>query len=402
VDTTKTLMDFLMLDPELIADPYPMYKHWREREPVQWAPGSNAAVAWRYADVSAVLRDARFSADRMPDGSDFSAEYTSLGPTFALVSSQMLFRDPPDHTRLRGLVSAAFTPRMIEHWRGTIQTQVESILDAALAAGGMDVIQALAYPLPTTVIAMMLGIPPEDRADFKRWSDDFALFLGTNLAEAADALMQSAMELIAYLQKHIARRTGDEDDVLGAMLRAREGEDRLSETELYANIILLLAAGHETTTNLIGNGTLALLRHPDQWQLLRQNPALVTTAVEEFLRYDSPVQFTSRLAKVPVMLGDVEIPAGVEVMTILGSANRDPAQFPDPDEVHIDRRENKHVAFGFGSHFCLGAPLARLEGQIAFEALARRLPEHLTMLDAHPPRLGNAAFRGLESLRVAW
>jgi cytochrome P450 len=396
-----TFTDYFLLDPPLLADPYPLYARMRASDPVQWENDMNMWVLTGYAEVSAGLRDARFSVDRVPDGSQFPPEMAPYQATFAFISRQMLFRDAPDHTRLRGLVSKAFTPRMIATMRASIQQIVDDLLDQAQAQGQMDVIRDLAYPLPTTVIAGMLGIPQADRDQFKRWSDDFAAFLGTAETTAMDGMMRSIDELVAYFRAHIPTRTGNEQDLLAALLAAEEQGDVLSETELFANIILLLAAGHETTTNLIGNGLYALLRHPQHLQPLRDDPTLMPAAVEEFLRYDSPVQFTSRIATTEMTLGQHTIQAGQEALFSLGAANRDPAQFAEPDVLDVTRRDNKHVAFGFGAHFCLGAPLARLEAQIAFATLLQRFPA-LHLLDETPPYLPNAAFHGLQTLPVGW
>lgn len=395
-------LDYFQLQADLIADPYPMYDRLRANDPVQLDANIGVWVLTRYAEVSAVLRDPRFSAERLTITEPLSPEWQMMKPAFDFISLQMLFRDPPNHTRLRGLVSKAFTPRIIETMRVTIQGLVDDLLDAASERGEMDIISDLAYPLPTTIIAMMLGIPAADRAQFKRWSDDFAAFLGTSWTSAVEGMLRSMGELTAYFHDFIPRRRGDEQDLLAALLNAEDQGVKLTQDEVLSNIILLLAAGHETTTNLIGNGTLALLRHPDQWQRLQAQPDLIPTAVEEFLRYDSPVQFTSRIAKEDIALGGQTVRRGQEVMTVLGAANRDPAQFPDPNRLDIGRRDNKHAAFGFGGHFCLGAPLARLEGQITFATLVRRLPNLRLADGAHLSYLANAAFRGLKSLPVTF
>lgn len=394
--------DFFFMNPALIADPYPLYARLRGEGPVVFDRDLNTWVVLGFAEVSAGLRDPRLGAQRMfGDADEVPTALQPMASIFAFVSRQMLFRDPPDHTRLRGLVSKAFTPRMIETMRATIQGIVDDLIDAALPRHGMDVIRDFAYPLPTTVIARMLGVPETDNDRFKRWSDDFAEFLGTPQMDAVERLMASVAELTAYFRALIPTRRGDEDDLLGALLRAEEHGDALSETELFANIILLLAAGHETTTNLIGNGLHALLTHPAQLQRLRAAPALIPAAVEECLRFDAPVQFTTRVAKAPLAISDQAIPVGKEIFFVLGAANRDPAQFADPDNLDVSRRDNRHLAFGFGPHFCLGAPLARLEGQIAFATLLRRLPD-LRLLEDTSPHLPNAAFHGFQRLPVAF
>ncbi|MBA3823788.1 MAG: cytochrome P450 [Ktedonobacterales bacterium] len=394
-----TFADFYLLDMPTIADPYPMYQRLRTANAVGFDHDLGLLVAYGYAPVSAALRDARFSAARMPDGSQFPPELQALRSTFEFVSHQMLFRDPPDHTRLRGLVSKAFTPRMIETLRASITTLVDDLLAKATAQGEMDAIADFAYPLPTNVIMGMLGIPSTDREDFKRWSDDFAAFLGTTDEAATQRLMNSVGEVSDYLRHLIKGRTGNEEDLLSALLVAEEHGDMLHETELFANVVLLLAAGHETTTNLIGNGLYLLLTHPEQMARLRADATLMPLAVEEFLRYESPVQYTSRLATTEMELGGQPIAAGQEVVLSIAAANRDPAQFSDPERLDVGRRDNRHLAFAFGNHFCLGAPLARLEAQIAFTALLSRFPV-LHLREAHPPYLRNAAFHGLQRLPI--
>ncbi len=397
----STFADLFFMDPALIADPYPMYARLLAENPLYFDANLGMWVLLGYAEVSAGLRDPRFSAQRIAGADELPPEWAAAQPLLEYLARQMLFRDPPDHTRLRGLVSKAFTPRMIETMRGEIQGIVDDLLSVVQARGEMDVIRDFAYPLPTTVIARMLGVPERDNDRFKHWSDDFAEFLGTPQMDAMERFGQSMQEFTDYLRALIPTRQGDEQDLLAALLHAEENGDTLSETELLANIILLLAAGHETTTNLIGNGLYALLTHPDQLQRLRDDPSLIPSAVEEFLRFDPPVQFTSRIAKEAMTIGNQEIAQGYEVVFALAAANRDPAQFPEPDTLDVGRRDNRHVAFGFGPHFCLGAPLARLEGQIAFATLLDRLP-HLRLREEAPPRLANAAFHGFQRLPVAF
>ena len=313
--------------------------------------------------------------------------------------------DPPRHTRLRLLVNKAFTPRTVEELAPFIRAFVDKALDAAAARGRMELMADLAFPLPATVIAEMLGVPPEDRDRFKQWSDDStaaAANLPSNLSpEVVRKSIAGMEELQNYFRGIIAQRRAEpRDDLISALVKAQEEEDRLSEQELLANSVLLLNAGHETTTNLIGNGTLALLRHPDQMRRLRDDPSLLPSGVEELLRYDSPVQFTTRILKADLELGGKVLRAGQAVLLLLGAANRDPEQFPDPDRLDVGRPDNKHLAFGHGPHFCLGAPLARLEGRILFEALLRRTPG--MRLDGPPPRYRqNFNLRGLEALPVS-
>src|SRR5215212_10259773 len=378
VDEKEFAAQSPLLSEQIFSNPYPIYHALRSFDPVHWEPTLNTWVLTRYADVLGALRDPRFGADRMPDPDQLAAwgiqEFESL---FASVKDMMLFLDPPDHTRLRGLVNKAFTPRVVEGMRARIQQLVDEMLDQVEGTGRIDLIRDLAVPLPTVVIAAMLGVPQEDREQLKVWSDDFGLFIGsfTLSAEALARLQQSMIEFVDYFRGRVAMaRKHPKDDLLSAMAGAEEKGDMLSEAELFANCILLLAAGHETTTNLIGNGTLALLRNPGEKEKLQADPSLIAGAVEELLRYDSPVQLTARVPKEDVELGGKQIGKGQEAMLILGAANRDPERFPDPDRLDITRQDNRHLSFGQGPHFCLGAPLARLEGQVAIGTLLRRMP----------------------------
>jgi cytochrome P450 len=391
-----------LFGPQMLADPYPFYARLRSRAPVYWADQFGAWVLTRYADVITVLRSPNTSSDRA------TKSPPQVGPELQALNEirahSMLNADAPRHTRLRLLVNKAFTPKTVEALAPFIRTFVDKALNAALARGRMDVMADLAFPLPVTVIAEMLGVPPEDRDRFKKWSDDSTATLAnlpSNLSPKVVRKSVAAMEALqTYFRNIIAeRRAAPRDDLISALIKAQEEEDRLSDAELLANCVLLLNAGHETTTNLIGNGTLALLRHPDQLKRLRDDPSLLLTGVEELLRYDSPVQFTNRILTADMELGGKVLRAGQMVLLLLGAANRDPEQFPDPDRLDIGRPNNKHVAFGLGSHFCLGAPLARLEGRLFFEALLQRA--HHLRLDGPPPRYRqNFNLRGLESLPV--
>lgn len=388
--------------PEVHANPYPTYRLLREEDPVHWSPLLEAWVLTRYRDVVAVLGDPRFSAQRQRATNRFAQQIARDESDRRVVPAPtMLNSDPPAHTRLRGIVNKAFTPRAVERLRPRIQAIVDQLLDAALPAGRIDVIEDLAYPLPVIVIAEMLGIPPTERARFKRWSTDIARVTGPLAPpELLERAFQSATELNAYFRRVIAdRRRDPRDDLITALIAAEEQGDVLSEEELVATCILLLIAGNETTTNLIGNGVLALLRHPSQLAKVRANPSLTRQAVEEFLRYDGPVQGTARVALEPVEIGGRQIEKGHLVMTMLAAADRDPAQFPNPEELEIERAENRHVAFGYGIHFCLGAPLARLEGQIAIATLVQRAPG--LRLDGEPVWGGSFILRGLKALPAA-
>jgi cytochrome P450 len=321
------------------------------------------------------------------------------------LGQSMLFQDPPDHTRLRTLVSKAFTPRVIEGMRGHIQQVVDGLLDTVAAAGRMDVVADLAYPLPVIVICEMVGVPAEDRDKLRDWSYAIARSLDAIAVpneEIARRANQAQDALTQYFARLIEeRRRAPRADLLSALIAAEEAGDRLSTQELFATGILLFIAGHETTVNLIGNGTLALLKNPDQLQRLRAEPGLIAGAVEELLRYDSPVQRTGRLLYEDVTIDGKTIPKGSIAVALLGAANRDPAHFPDPDRLDITRPDNRHLAFGWGIHFCLGAPLARLEGQIAFGTLLRRFPRLALGADQVEYR-ETSTLRGLRALPVTF
>ncbi len=390
--------------PIYAANPYALYRLLRENDPVYWDERANSWVLTRYADVAPALRDARFSASGfMEDISWIPDEMRPmLEPPIRALTRQMLFMDPPDHTRLRGLVAKAFTPRVVEGLRPAIKQIASELLDHAQAQGHMELIREYAFPLPAIVIATMLGVPPEDRDQLNAWSESFgALLDGSNLSmENAFLALHGVSEFIAYFRQIIRqRRNAPRDDLLQAMINAEEQGDTLSEEELLGNCVLIMAAGHGTTMHLIGNGTLALLRNPQQLQQLKAEPALMPSAVAELLRYDSPVQMTSRRAKEDMRIGDKHIREGQEVIMCTGAANRDPAQFSDPDRLRLDRPENRHLSFGLGIHFCLGAPLARLESEIAFHTLLRRFP-NLRLANEEMEWEGSLVFRGLKQLPV--
>ena len=396
---------FNPFDPEVRANPYPWYHQLRAEDPVHpsdFAP-DGVWVLMRYADSLFALRDQRFSANRREAriNQDFYDPEVDVGPLGR--AQTMLTADPPDHTRLRTLVSKAFTPGAVEAMRPHIQEIVNDLLDKVQDNGRMDVISDLAYPLPVIVIAEMLGVPPQDRGRFKKWSNAIAVTLDPIVApEALERAQQSAQELAEYFRGVVEeRRRNPKHDLISALLAAEEQGDRLSEDDLYATCMLLLIAGNETTTNLIGNGMLALLRHPDQLQKLRDDPSLIESAVEELLRYDSPVQATGRVALEDMEIGGKKIAKGDMLVTHLGAANRDPERFPDPDRLDITRNDNRHLAFGYGLHFCLGAPLARIEGQISLSTILRRFPG-LRLETEAPERRETITLRGLKSLPVVF
>jgi cytochrome P450 len=387
--------------PEFHADPYPFYRRLREQDPVHQTP-MGFWVLTRYDDCVAALRDPRFGRE------EFQQMLTAVygGEDADRLPRSMLFRDPPDHTRLRGLVSKAFTPRTIEVMRDHIQGIVDRLLDRALGQGGMDVIEDLAYPLPVTVICEMLGVPVADHGSIRGWSADIARSLDAiglpSDASIAERGRIARRALADYFRALVpVRRARPQADLLSGLLAAEEQGDKLTEPEIISMCLLLFIAGHETTVNLIGNGTLALLRHPEQLARLQADPALVSNAVEELLRYDSPVQRTARITTADVEIDGHAIPRGAMVVTALGAANRDPAQFPDPERLDVTRRDVRHISFGYGIHFCLGAPLARVEGQLALGTLLRRAPG-LALAEPVPEWRESSVLRGLKRLRVTF
>jgi pimeloyl-[acyl-carrier protein] synthase len=392
-------IEFNPMDPEFVADPYPTYHRLRAEDPVHHS-ALGFWVLTRYADVIAMLRDPRLVKE--PIAAFVAARFGMAVPPGLGLS--MLDRDPPDHTRLRGLVSKAFTPRALESLRPHIQEIVDGLLARVEHRRAMDLIDEFAYPLPVLVICEMLGVPVEDHERFRQWGLDIARGLDAIMlppdSEVARRSMAARHALSDYFRELIAtRRAAPREDVLSALIAAEEAGDRLNGEELLATCILLLVAGHETTVNLIGNGTLALLRHPDELAKLRDNPGLIGTAVEELLRYDGPVQRTARIPSEDITIGGHTIGRGELVMPFVGAADRDPAQFPDPDRLDITRADNRHIAFGMGIHFCLGAPLARMEGQIAINTLLQRLPK-LALATDRPEFRQSLTLRGLSRLPV--
>ena len=376
----KSQFDAHLLTQEYLQNPYRYYRELRENDPVHWSERLSAWLLTRYDDVVAALRDPRLlSGPRIPT-------YVTKLPEADRSAAQALidhigtwvgFIDPPDHTRLRALVSKVFTSRTVERLRGQIQAITDELLEAVLPTGRMDLVADLAFPLPATVIGELLGLPREDQQRFKQWSNDISQFMGTGAPQinVTKQARDSVYAIKDYLSGIFAeRRRSPQQDLISRLLEVVEEGERLSEEELYGMCVFLLVAGHETTMSLITNGVMALLRNPEQAQALRDDPAMAVTAVEELLRYDSPIQHQTRVAREDFHLDGAHVKAGQRVLPLLGAANRDPAQFEDPDCLVLSRIPNRHVAFGYGLHFCIGAPLARLEGQIAFNTLLRRLP----------------------------
>ncbi|HVM40354.1 MAG TPA: cytochrome P450 [Acidimicrobiia bacterium] len=357
-------------------------------------------VLTRYADVLAVLRDSRFSAN--PAHATLRPADAVSAPARSAGSALMLFMDPPDHTRLRRLVSKAFTPKAVEALRPRVAEIVDDLLDEfadRAREGAVDLIASVAYPLPVVVICEMLGVPAEDRDQFHQWSADATRLLDADLDdETFQRGAIAGMHFHHYFSELFEeRRRAPRDDMLTALLAAEEAGDRLSDAELFATTILLFVAGHETTVNLLGNGTLGLLRHPDQFQGLAADPSLARSATDELLRYDSPVQVTARAATADAEVAGQPIRKGEQVVLSLAGANRDPDRFPDPDRLDLARPDNHHVAFSHGIHHCLGAALARLEGEVFFTALTRRFPDLELATDALSYR-DHFVLRGLSAL----
>ncbi|WP_437631044.1 cytochrome P450 [Sorangium sp. So ce854] len=393
-----------LLSPEFFANPHPTLQRMRTEDPVYWDPLLNVHCLTRYDDVQIVLRDPRFSAERV----DY---YISGVPALLreklkrydeFISHWMVLADPPRHTRLRSLAARAFTPQVVEGLRPLVQRVADEMIDAVAASGRMDLLGDLAYPLPGVVIGRLLGMSPEDTERLKRWSDALFRLLGAPVPDEdiIEAGHQGVVGFEGFLRDLIReRRAHPGDDVLSRLLLAEEQGSRLSDAELVSTCALLIASGHETTTHLIGNGALALIDNPDQMKELRDNPQLIDRAVEEILRYNGVAYQSSRRAREDVEIRGVRIEAGQIAFGFLHGANRDPARFPDPDRLDIQRKDTRHVAFGGGIHFCLGAHVARLQAQVVLNTIVQRLPD----LELAEPRLEwipSLLVRGLRALPV--
>ena len=385
------------LSPSMYLDPYPTYAALRAKDPVHWSTLAHAWVFSRYEDVDALLRDhRRFSNDarnrHIPKG---------LRSTTAFPRRSMFFLDPPDHTRLRALVGKAFTPGAIEALKPHIQGIMETLLDRIEDAAAFDVIQAIAQPLSVLALARLLGVPAKDQPRLAGWSHRIARTLEPTASAADDQeAVRAAYGLDDYFRGIIEeRRAQPQPDLISAFVAVEEVGDKLTPDELLMMLRLLLIAGHETTTDLIGNGLLALLRHPQQLHLLREDPDLMESAVEEFLRYDSPVQVDARAALEDMEIRGRQIKKGQGILPLIGSANRDADVFTHPERLDITRKQASNISFGRGIHYCLGAPLARLEARIAFEALLRRFSD-IRLATDRPPFKDNLALRGLKALPV--
>jgi cytochrome P450 len=393
----------LIFDPVARADPYPIYMSLRAVAPVYQASFGPWFVT-TYEECASLLRDPRLVRRHGDAWEQRAMLQGCLGRDwFEAQARWMLWLDPPDHTRLRGLVSKAFTPRYIARMKERVVEVAESLIDDLHGAGEFDLIAQLAFPVPITIICDMLGVPQEDRDRFRQWTIDVAATLEPlPPPEVQDAADVATREFIAYFRDLIAerRKDGERDDLLSRMIAAEEDGQRLTEDEIIAQATLLLGAGFETTTNLIGNGSLALLRHSEQWEKLVTGPERCRNTMEELLRYDSPVQMaTPRVTNTTVEVAGHEIPEGETVICVVGSANHDRSRYVNPEGLDIERTNVEPLSFGGGPHFCLGASLARLEAAVVFETLATRLP-HLRLVDEHPPWRKSLNLRGLESLTV--
>ncbi|AXC15241.1 putative cytochrome P450 hydroxylase [Acidisarcina polymorpha] len=392
-----------LLNPEVLANPYPLYARLREEAPVYFDPFLHTWVVTRYADVFQVLMT--FSADRTPSPEQLSAMgMSSIGPIAQVMVKQMLFLDPPAHTRLRSLAATVFSPRRVKILEEHIRSIANDLIDKVLARGRMDVMTDIAEPLPAIVTAELLGVPVEDHDQLKDWSKDFAEMLGNyqHNPNRIPRVLKSTEEMTKYFRARIAeQRETPREGLIQSLLGAEINGDRLTDEEVVANTIVTMVGGQETTTNLIGNGILTLLRNPEEKNRLMSDYSLIPSAIEELLRYESPSQQTGRIAREDVVIGGQEIKKGQAVIAVMASGNRDPERFSDPDTLDISRSDNRHLAFGWAAHFCFGAPLARMEGQIMLETMLRRLPglelgsNDLTWRD-------NLGLRGLNSLPVTF
>lgn len=393
-------------DPKTRADPFPLFRHLRESDPVHWSPALSGWVLTRYDDCRLVLNDARFSADRLSPFFEHlpAAARAEVSELEASLRRWAVFLDPPEHTRLRRLLNRAFTSRAVERMVPEIEAIVDRLIDQVIERGCMDVVADFAYPLPASVVMVMLGVPLDDLDRFKIWSDDLALFVGSSQITPAkyERAEQATREMGAYFRALVAaRRRRPRRDLISELIANETVGSKLTEAELVASAILLLFAGHETTTNLLSSGLLHMVRFPEQQALLRGQPALAESAVEEILRYDGPINAMVRIAGEDVTLGDRSIARGDRVFAMLNAANRDPRAFDNPERFDITRSPNRQIAFGHGIHFCLGAPLARIEGRIALPRLLARLDE-IAIDERELEWSDSLVLRGLQRLPICF
>lgn len=393
---------YRLLDPEVLADPYPLYRSLRENDPVHWDPFLHAWVVTRYEDVVTVLH--RFSAERTPTPDQLSAMGCSeLNPIAQVMVKQMLFMDGAAHARLRGIASFAFTPARVAVLRDHIQEITDRLLEELEGQSTADIISQFAEPLPAIVTAEMLGVPTSDYPQLKNWSAAFAEMLGNfqHNPDRAARVVGAVEEMTLYFRAAIRDLQREpREGLIQSLLTAEVDGARLTEEEVIANCIVTMVGGQETTTNLIGNGLLTLARHPQQMRWLGDHPEKIQPAVEELLRYESPSQHTARLAPADVELGGKRIKQRQAVIAVMAAGNRDPERFPEPDLLDLERSDNRHLAFGWAAHFCFGAPLARIEGQIAFASLLQRFPNLSISVDAPLAWRENLGLRGLKTLPV--
>jgi cytochrome P450 len=402
VDSSLSL--YQLLDPEVLANPYPLFKKLREADPVHWDSFLHAWVVTRYEDVVNVML--RCSADRTPTPQQLEAMgmVAELQPIARVMVKQMLFMDAPAHTRLRALCASAFTPARVAALKQHIQDIADGLLDRVIASGRMDVIADFANPLPAIVTAELFGVPAEDHQDLKDWSTDFAEMLGNfqHNPDRARRVLSSTEKLLEYFQRAIREQEKNpRPGLVNSLMNAEVDGCRLTEEEIVANLIVTMVGGQETTTNLIGNGLVSLLNNPAQLELLKGDSSILPSAIEELLRYESPSQHTARLAPDDMVLGGKQIQKRQAVIAVFAAANRDPERFPEPDKLDLRRTDNRHVAFAWGAHYCFGAPLARMEGQIAFETLLRRLPG-IQLESQQLMWRENLGLRGLKALFVTF
>ena len=390
---------YRLLEPEVLANPYPLFAQLRAEDPVHWDPYLHSWVVTRYTDAVAVLRD--FSASRTPTPEQLSSMGLSrLDPLARVMVKQMLFLDPPLHTRIRGLAACAFTPQRVSALKSRIQQLTDSLLDEVQARGRIDVIADLGEPLPAIITSELLGVSAEHARALKVWSANFAEMLGNfqHNPDRIPIMLNTIENLTSFFRKAVEEQKKEpRPGLIHSLIKAEVEGNRLTDDEIIANCIITMVGGLETTTNLIGNGVLTLLRHPHQMERLRSDPSIIAPAIEELLRYESPSQHTARLAPADVELGGKKIRKRQAVIAVMAAANRDPERFPDPERLNLTREDNRHLAFGWATHFCFGAPLARIEGQIAMATLLRRFPK-LALEPGPITWRTNLGLRGLSAL----
>ena len=401
--SAASLSLFQLLDPAVLADPYPLYQRLREHDPVHWDPYLHSWVVTSYPEVVQVLT--KYSADRTPTPQQLeSLGLAEMKPFAEVMTRQMLFADAPAHTRLRTLCSVAFTPRRVEGLRADIEAIANDLLDHVIARGSMEVLRDFAEAFPAIVTARLLGVPTKDHALLKSWSADFAELLGNfqHNPDRVAQVMRSLADLQEYVRDQMTAQSSDtQAGLIGSLMAAEVEGGHLTEEEVIASTIVTMVGGQETTTNLIGNGLYTLLSRPAELAQLRDHPEIIAPAIEELLRFESPSQHTARIAREDLVLGGKQIKKGAAVMAVMAAANRDPNRFPEPDRLDLTRPDNRHVAFGWAAHYCFGAPLARMEGAIAFNAILSRL-KNVHLVADKPQWRGNTGLRGLTALHIGF